>query len=51
MSEVDLLADDVAIIHKGKLLFNDTMDAFRSQMQDPSLTKEFIRIIKTAEEA
>jgi sodium transport system ATP-binding protein len=48
MSEVDLLADDLAIIHRGKLVVNDTMAAFRSQMQDPSLTKEFIRIIKTA---
>lgn len=48
MSEVDLLADDLAIIHRGKLLVNDTMEAFRSQMQDTSLTKEFIRIIKTA---
>ncbi len=51
MSEVDLLADDVAIIHKGNLLFNDTMDAFRASMQDPSLTKEFIRIIKSADQA
>jgi sodium transport system ATP-binding protein len=46
MSEVDLLADDLAIIHHGKLVVNGTMEAFRSQMQDPSLTKEFIRIIK-----
>jgi sodium transport system ATP-binding protein len=48
MSEVDLLADDLAIIHRGKLLINGTMDAFRGQMQDPSLTKEFMRIIQSA---
>lgn len=45
MSEVDLLCDDLAIIHKGKLLYNGTMDSFRSEMQTPNLTSEFIRII------
>ena len=48
MSEVDLLADDLAIIHRGQLLINGTMDQFRSQMQGPSLTKEFMRIIQSA---
>lgn len=46
MSEVDLLCDDLAIIHKGEILFNDTMDNFRSQMQAPNLTAEFIRIVQ-----
>ncbi len=45
MSEVDLLCDDIAIIHKGKLLYNDTMDEFRKQMQAENLTAEFIRIV------
>lgn len=45
MSEVDLLCDDIAIIHKGKLLFNGTMSDFRGQMQAENLTAEFIRII------
>jgi sodium transport system ATP-binding protein len=45
MSEVDLLCDDIAIIHKGKLLHNSTMDEFRSQMQAENLTAEFIRIV------
>lgn len=48
MSEVDLLADDLAIIHKGKLLFNDTMAAFKAQMQTAGLTQEFIRIVHSA---
>lgn len=48
MSEVDLLCDDLAIIHKGRLLFNDTMDNFRSQMQTNTLTQEFIHIVKNA---
>ncbi len=45
MSEVDLLCDDIAIIHKGGLLFNGTMDTFRSGMQAKNLTAEFIRIV------
>lgn len=45
MSEVDLLCDDVAIVHKGKLLFNGTMTDFRGQMQADNLTAEFIRIV------
>jgi sodium transport system ATP-binding protein len=45
MGEVDLLCDDITIIHKGKVLFNDTMEAFRAQQQAPNLTAEFIRIV------
>lgn len=45
MSEVDLLCDDLAIINKGKLLYRDTMEAFRQQMKTNSLTEEFIRIV------
>jgi len=45
MSEVDLLCDDLAIIHKGEMLFDGTMDDFKSQMQADSLTAEFIRIV------
>lgn len=45
MSEVDLLCDDIAIIHKGKTLYNGTMDQFRSNMQASNLTAEFIRIV------
>lgn len=45
MSEVDLLCDDMAIVHKGKLLFNGTMQEFRDNQQADTLTGEFIRII------
>ncbi|ASS47964.1 MAG: ABC transporter ATP-binding protein [Candidatus Fluviicola riflensis] len=48
MSEVDLLCDDISIIYNGKLLFNDTMEAFRQQMQAPNLTAEFIRIVNAS---
>lgn len=45
MSEVDLLCDDLAIIHKGKMLYNGTMERFKAEMQAPNLTSEFIRIV------
>lgn len=48
MSEVDLLCDDLAIIHKGKILYNDTMENFRASMTTDNLTKEFIHIINQA---
>lgn len=51
MSEVDLLCDDMAIIHKGKLLFSGTMDDFRSNMQADNLTAEFIRIVQQSQNA
>jgi len=48
MSEVDLLCDDISIIYRGKLLFNDTMESFREQMEAPNLTAEFIRIVNNS---
>ncbi|MFN3556619.1 MAG: ABC transporter ATP-binding protein [Bacteroidales bacterium] len=50
MSEVDLLCDDLAIIHNGYILFNDTMENFRKQMQTDNLTEEFIRIVTQSEQ-
>lgn len=51
MSEVDLLCDDLAIIHKGSLIFNDTMEHFRKGMVADNLTAEFIRIINETKQA
>tara|TARA_B100000508_G_C11465718_1_gene282257 strand:+ start:1839 stop:2612 length:774 start_codon:yes stop_codon:yes gene_type:complete len=51
MSEVDLLCDDLAIIHKGKMIFNDSMQSFRDQMKAENLTAEFIRIINEAKQS
>lgn len=51
MSEVDLLCDDMAIIHKGKILFEGTMDNFRDNMQAGNLTAEFIRIVHASQNA
>lgn len=49
MSEVDLLCDDLAIIHNGDILFNDTMENFRKQMVTGNLTEEFIHIVTQSE--
>ncbi len=53
MSEVDLLCDDLAIIHKGQMLYNGTMKDFKTNMQAENITAEFIRIVHSgkAEEA
>lgn len=48
MTEVDLLSDDLAIIHQGRLLLQSTMDAFRAGMQAPTLAREFIRLVEEA---
>ncbi len=45
MSEVDLLSDDLAIIHKGKIIFSDTFENFKAQMTTENLTTEFIHLI------
>jgi sodium transport system ATP-binding protein len=47
MSEVDLLCDDLAIVHKGQLKYSGTMDEFKAQMQTKNLTEEFIRIVQS----
>ncbi len=46
MGEVSLLSDDLAIIHKGRLCFNDTYEEFINQMQTRSMEDEFIRLVE-----
>ncbi len=48
LSEVNLLSDDLALIHRGQLLFNGTYQEFSSQMQAPTLEDEFIRRVEAA---
>lgn len=43
MSEVELLCDDLAIMANGKLIYNNTMEAFRSEDSELSLTERFIQ--------
>jgi sodium transport system ATP-binding protein len=48
MSEVDLLCDDLAIVHKGTIVHAGSMQEFRNSMQTNNLTEEFIHIINQA---
>jgi len=45
MSEVDLLCDDLAIISKGDLVYNNKMENFRTEYAGTSLTEAFIEIV------
>ena len=47
MGEVAQLAQDLAIIHDGQLLYNGTYEDFTASMQAPSLEDEFIRLVET----
>ncbi|MFN3939900.1 MAG: ABC transporter ATP-binding protein [Chitinophagales bacterium] len=44
MSEVNMLSDDLAIIHQGQMIYNHTFEAFKASMQEATLEDEFIRI-------
>lgn len=45
MGEVSLLSDDLAIIHRGGLLFNGAYEAFLKQMKSRTIEDEFMRIV------
>ena len=47
MSEVDLLCDDLAIIHKGIIKYDGSMEEYRKNMLEKNLTQEFIRIVNS----
>ena len=46
MSEVDLLCDELAIMHKGRIAYAGSMQQFREESAGSSLTESFIRIVK-----
>ncbi len=48
MDEVNLLADDLGILHKGRLLYAGPADAFAADMQEATLEDEFIRLVEAA---
>jgi sodium transport system ATP-binding protein len=48
MSEVDLLADELGIIHKGRLVYAGSMDDFRKLSEGRSLTETFIQVVQKA---
>ena len=42
MGEVNQVCDDIAMIYKGKLCYNNTLDQFKSEMTQPTFEEEFI---------
>ncbi len=48
MGEVQLLCDDIAIIHHGRLFFNGTKEEFEAQMTHSSYEDEFIHLVGEA---
>lgn len=48
MGEVQLLCDDIAIIHHGKLYFSGTRDQFEQQMTHRTYEDEFIHLVGAA---
>ena len=49
MGEVNQLGDDIAILHRGRLLHNGPFEAFRDSMVEGSLEDEFLRVLDSAE--
>lgn len=47
MDEVDILADDIALMHRGRLCFHGTYADFKANMLEATLEEEFIRIVET----
>jgi sodium transport system ATP-binding protein len=48
MGEVSLLSDDLAIIHRGALIFNGSYSDFQEQMQTASVEDEFVRMVEAS---
>jgi sodium transport system ATP-binding protein len=50
MDEVNMLADDLGLLHEGTLLYDGTYDAFVDDMAADTFEDEFIRRIEQADE-
>jgi sodium transport system ATP-binding protein len=46
MDEVNLLADDLGILHQGRMLYTGAYSDFVAEMQEPTLEDEFIRLVE-----
>lgn len=51
LSEVELLADRILVMHKGRLLAEGTTASLTLQSQAPSLSHAFLQLIREADEA
>ena len=48
MNEVEILCDDLGIIHKGKMQYEGSFEDFQSNMATESLVDEFIHVVNQA---
>ena len=48
MGEVSLLSDDLGVIHKGKLCYNDSFENFKAQYGEHTIEDAFISILEGA---
>jgi sodium transport system ATP-binding protein len=48
MGEVSLLSDDLAIIHRGSLIYIGSYKDFQDHMQTPSVEDEFVRLVEAS---
>lgn len=46
MGEINQVCDDLAIIYKGELYFNGTLDQFKADMSQPTFEDEFIHRVE-----
>jgi sodium transport system ATP-binding protein len=46
MGEVSLLSDDLALIHRGRMIYNGSFKDFQNQMQATSIEDEFVRLVE-----
>ncbi|MCK5004913.1 MAG: ATP-binding cassette domain-containing protein [Candidatus Aminicenantes bacterium] len=45
MGEVSMLSDDLAIMDRGRIIFNDTFKKFKNEMTSATIEDEFVRIV------
>jgi len=50
MDEVNMLADDLGILHEGQLLYDGTYDRFVDEMEADTFEDEFVRRIEEADD-
>lgn len=45
MGEVNMLSDDLAIMDRGKIIFNDTFNKFKTEMTSATIEDEFVKVV------
>lgn len=45
MGEVNMLSDDLAILHNGKIVYSGNFESFKSEMRSKTIEDEFVRVV------